>query len=360
MSTVQLYAWGPALGAPSIDPKCVIIEAYLRLLNIEYTVVQTNDPQASPTGELPLIKDGNVWVAGVDRILTHFSMRNQDANASLTPEQRAVYLAYNAMIQENLYDCMLYTWYADMTNFVKSIRPTYAKLLSFPGRYLVPVQLKNSAKARLAKYNVEITSDDTTLPQNEKEEMKELQRTGWHHMYKLARETYASLDAQLGSQKYMFGDSPTTLDCIVFGYLALHLYPDLPHGRLRHILTHEYPRLAEFCERFNAAYFSREHDVSTPAEDVPSLWKVLVNNPRGFFSNVKDDIVSYMGTDAPKEKSTAQIDFERKRIWSIAGGVTCLLAYIIWNGIISVEFDGEQGDFESWDEYDQEEVDEEL
>lgn len=69
-----------------------------------------------------------------------------------------------------------------MTNFVKSIRPTYAQLLSFPSRYLVPIQLKKNAKARLAKYNVEITSDDTTLPENEKEEMLELQRTGWHHV----------------------------------------------------------------------------------------------------------------------------------------------------------------------------------
>lgn len=81
-----------------------------------------------------------------------------------------------------LYYIQLFTWYADMTNFVKNIRPTYAKILSFPSRYLVPIQLKKNAKARLAKYSVEITDDDKGLPQNEVEEMKELQRSGWHYV----------------------------------------------------------------------------------------------------------------------------------------------------------------------------------
>lgn len=62
------------------------------------------------------------------------------------------------------------------------IRPTYAKLLSLPSRYFIPIQLKKNAKARLLKYDVEIISDDVTLPENEQEEMKELQRTGWHHV----------------------------------------------------------------------------------------------------------------------------------------------------------------------------------
>lgn len=81
-----------------------------------------------------------------------------------------------------LNDVQLFTWYADTTNFVKNIRPAYAKILSFPSTYLVPMRLKSDAKARLAKYNVEIKDDDKGLPQNEVEEMKELQRTGWHYV----------------------------------------------------------------------------------------------------------------------------------------------------------------------------------
>jgi sorting and assembly machinery component 37/metaxin len=48
---MQLYVWSPALGAPSIDPKCVVIESYLRVLELKYSVVYANDPQTSPTGK---------------------------------------------------------------------------------------------------------------------------------------------------------------------------------------------------------------------------------------------------------------------------------------------------------------------
>lgn len=133
--------------------------------------------------------------------------------------------------------------------------------------------------------------------------------------------------------------SPTTLDCIVFGYLALHLYPELPHKRLQYILKNEYPTLAQYCERLHSLLYPPEQDTpeSNPSEDVPSLWRTIVNNPREFLSSVKSDIVSYMGSEEEKkEKSKSQVDFERKRIWSIAGGVTVMLAYVIYNGIISI------------------------
>ncbi|KAI8147239.1 outer mitochondrial membrane transport complex protein-domain-containing protein [Fennellomyces sp. T-0311] len=359
---MQLYVWSPALNAPSIDPKCIIVEAYLRLVQVEYTVVNANDPQYSPTGELPLLKDGSTWIAGVDRIISHLARRGFDGNHDLSQEQRAEYLAYTALAQEKLYDCLLFTWYADMTNFIKNIRPTYAKILSFPSRYLVPIQLKKNAKARLSKYNVEIKDDDKGLPQNEVEEMKELQQSGWHYMYRLVRETYGVLDTLLGDKDFMFGESPTTLDCVVFGQLALHLYPNLAHRRLQHILTNEYPRLARFCDRIKDLYFSSEQQESEVSEDIPSMWRTLWNNPRAFVSNIKDDVMAYMGNDEEdkKERSDAQVDFERKRIWSIAGGVTFLLAYVIYNGIVSVEFGDDDEEYDDGYEYDEYDEDEEL
>ncbi|KAI8642469.1 Tom37 C-terminal domain-containing protein [Parasitella parasitica] len=344
MSSMQLYVWGPALNAPSIDPKCIVIESYLRLIKQNYTIVKCNDPQQSPTEELPLLNDGSAWIPGVERILNYLSQHDKDANKDLTAEQKAEYTAYSALVQDKLYDCMLYTWYADSTNFIKNIRPTYAKLLSFPNRYIVPVQLKKNAKARLEKYSVEITRDDVGLPQNEKDEMKELLKSGWHHMFQLARETYGVLQSQLGDQDYMFGDHASTLDCVVFGYLALHLYPDLSHQRLQHILIHEYPALARYCDRVKQLLFQEETEESKAAQDVPSLWRTFKNNPMGFLGTVKDDVVSYMGGEEKKEKSQSQVDFERKRIWSIAGGATFFLAYVIYNGIVSIDLSGEDGD----------------
>jgi hypothetical protein len=51
MSSMQLYTWGPALNVPSIDPKCLAIESYLKLIKQKYSVVKCNNPQQSPTGK---------------------------------------------------------------------------------------------------------------------------------------------------------------------------------------------------------------------------------------------------------------------------------------------------------------------
>lgn len=151
----------------------------------------------------------------------------------------------------------------------------------------------------------------------------------------------------------MFGDHATTLDCIVFGYLALHLYPDLSHRRLQNILANEYPALARYCDRMKQLLFEQQAVESEASEDVPSLWKTFKSNPMGFLSTVKDDVVSYMGTATEqdkKEKSQAQVDFERKRIWSIAGGVTFFLAYVIYNGIVSIDLTDEDDEYYEYEE----------
>jgi hypothetical protein len=44
-------------------------------------------------GQLPLLKDGPVWVAGASRILSHLSKKGHDGNASLSAEQIADSLA---------------------------------------------------------------------------------------------------------------------------------------------------------------------------------------------------------------------------------------------------------------------------
>jgi hypothetical protein len=44
-------------------------------------------------GQLPLLKDGPVWVAGAKRIIAHLAKNSLNANASLTAEQIADSLA---------------------------------------------------------------------------------------------------------------------------------------------------------------------------------------------------------------------------------------------------------------------------
>lgn len=134
----------------------------------------------------------------------------------------------------------------------------------------------------------------------------------------------------------------------------------LPHHRLRIILTTEYPRLALFCDRFKKAYFTEPLPQSESASDMPTLWKAFTQNPMEFFSSIKSNIIGKPQEKKEEKKSEAQLDFERKRIWSIAGAVTVLVGYIIMNGIVSIEIDDGSAEYEDEDEEYYEQADEEY
>ncbi|RUS33889.1 Tom37 C-terminal domain-containing protein [Jimgerdemannia flammicorona] len=310
--------------------------AYLQLIGASFNVVESNDPNISPTGELPLLKDGPAWIGGANRILVHLAKKGMDGNENLTPEQKAQYFAYASLVEDKLYDCMLFTWYADTTNFVKTIRPTYAKLLPFPTRYIVPSQLRKAAKFRLEEYGVEVTEDDAVVSQAT-EERKFLLET-WHKMYTVARTGYHSLSIRLGNKKYFFGDKPTTLDCLVFAHLSLHIYKSTPHHRLHTILVTDYQSLLQHTDRMRKRFFATPLTRGEASSNLPSPWAALWRDPVGWFRGVRAEIrgETDQNTKEKLHKSEQQIDFERKRVWAVAGAVVVVIAYVFVNGIVRI------------------------
>jgi hypothetical protein len=65
------------------------------------------------------------------------------------------------------------------------------------------------------------------------------------------------------------GDSPTSLDCLAFGYLALMAVPDVPRSWLRDVIDGRYPGLRSFVEDMRAVCFGEQRE--------PLPW---INDPR--------------------------------------------------------------------------------
>ena len=116
---LTLYVWGPGWDLPSIDPGCLTVIVYFQLLvSEEWGIIECNNPNISPTGtepfqyfftatgaikilsqlnndnlfsqgELPVLKDGVEWVAGVSNIIKHVKRKGFDADEDLTAEQNA-------------------------------------------------------------------------------------------------------------------------------------------------------------------------------------------------------------------------------------------------------------------------------
>ncbi|CAJ0633603.1 13515_t:CDS:2 [Entrophospora sp. SA101] len=213
---LELYTWGEALGLNSIDPKCSSIIAYLQLfVQEEWGVVECNNPNISPTGELPLLKDGLEWISGTNKIIKYLKKKGYDADENLSDKQKADSIA----------------------NYTDKIRPLYAKLVSFPMSYFVSRQLRKNAKERLKKYNV-ATFRDFGVIVNNKDKMD-----------KIIKDCYKVLQDKIDSNDYFFGNNLSTLDVFLYGYLAPQLYPDLQNQSLSTTITTQFPRLQQFCDR---------------------------------------------------------------------------------------------------------------
>lgn len=128
------------------------------------------------------------------------------------------------MLDAKLYDAQLYAWYAEPENYVQTIRPTYAKMLPFSIRYILPPRLRNQARARLSSYGIVIKDVDNARvhtgssiaphrhhgPSNpatdvEKATKRSILEEIEPEVYKIAKDCYEALSRKLGSKDYFFG-----------------------------------------------------------------------------------------------------------------------------------------------------------
>ncbi|CAG8546001.1 8706_t:CDS:2 [Scutellospora calospora] len=301
-----LYIWGSHWGLPSIDPACLSVISYLQLVSEDWNVIECCNPNVSPTGELPVLRDGLNWIAGVHNIINHLKKNGLNVDENLTNKQKADSLAFTSYIEECAYDVLLFTWYVDSKNFVEVIRPLYAGLLSFPMQYFIPTQLRDFAKERLTRHGIESVGDTGFLMDKSTK------------LNKIVHESYDVLQKKLGDNEFFFRDQPSSLDVMAYGYLALHKYSELSNPDLATIFNTEYPRLARFCERMKN-YLSSRPISKLPATDLPSFFSGLFSSPHTWFN--RNVWKTYNVEGIKKEKSEAQIKFERKRNLSIFGAI---------------------------------------
>jgi glutathione S-transferase len=189
---------------------------------------------------LPILKDGMTEVQELFKIINYLKKKgyNIDETAGLSKSELAESLAFSALIENNLYDALLYImWLENENNAKKTQQQTYNKSLSFIERYFLQGKIQETAKERLKDMEL-VKVNDELVPE----------------VYLNAHDAYASLSTKLGNKKYFFGDKPSTLDAIAYGHLALHCYPNLQNPKLFTMISFEFPNLIQFCQRITTFF----------------------------------------------------------------------------------------------------------
>uniref|UniRef100_A0AAY4EK13 Metaxin n=1 Tax=Denticeps clupeoides TaxID=299321 RepID=A0AAY4EK13_9TELE len=241
---MELYCWKGDWGLPSVDSDCLTVLTYAKFAGAPLKVHKITNPWRSPTGSLPALKtedDGSV--SQPSKIIISLRKQKYNADYDLSAKEGADTLAFVSLLEEKLLPALIYALWVDAKNYVDVTRRWYAENISFPLNFLLPNRFH---KQQLEKLQL-LRGDPMLEPGDELE--KEL--------YREAFDCMTLLSQRLGSHKFFFGDSPSSLDAYVFGHLAPLLKIRLPNRKLQHHLT-SLENLQQFCTNILHLYFPSE------------------------------------------------------------------------------------------------------
>ncbi|WYZ44396.1 hypothetical protein EsH8_VII_000832 [Colletotrichum jinshuiense] len=282
MDVLELHVWGPAFDLPSIDAECLAAIAYLHtaLPSSQWRLVPSNDPAVDSSNRLPALNANGVWVTGYASIVAHLASLSPespswdlDLDSRLTASQRADALAYGAYVEAQLAPLLDAALFSTHENWTTVTRPAFSQLLGFPLSWTVPGLLRTQAVARSAHLGLDgLGADDDEdgnaeaqggaldramkhLPVSGKKSVLEEMKAGTARGIRLHAVTVDALapleelrardeESQGEKKRFFDGEVPTSLDCLVLGYLSLIQAVRLPQDWLRTILAKKFPHLS--------------------------------------------------------------------------------------------------------------------
>ncbi|KAK7091791.1 hypothetical protein V1264_009430 [Littorina saxatilis] len=212
-----------------MTPFAIKLETYLRIAKIPYKNV--HDMKKSSKGKYPWISFNGHSVADSAFCIEFINKkRNVDLSSWLSPEQRAVALAFQRLAEEDIYwvlVCQRWVQHLDMDLVAKAF-PKW-RFASFGVKYMLsPAIRKKAWEQGMGRHSSE-------------------------EVVHIARKDLTALSDYLGTKRFLMGDQPCEEDCAIFGQLS-QLYWQLT-GPTSNMFKEEFPRLVSYCERMKDRFW---------------------------------------------------------------------------------------------------------
>ncbi|KAF4687595.1 hypothetical protein FOZ60_003760 [Perkinsus olseni] len=219
---------------------CTKLHIWLELSGLPYTLVGVGRPDG-PYGKVPYIELNGKAYGDSSAIVEMLSEKyNKDLDADLSPEQKAMSVALQRMVEEHAY----FLTVADMSLQEGAFDILVNKLmkLSTVAKWVFPTFLMRSLKACLNGQGI------GRLPEAERRQRMELD--------------IEALSVILGNKKYFVNDKrPTTIDATVFGYLWSNFDTDSEFTK--------FMSCCEECRKYDnlMAYYNRMREMMLASAD---------------------------------------------------------------------------------------------
>lgn len=231
---ITLYQFSPTWGVPNLGQFNVKVETYLRMVGLPYKVMETM-PLKAPKGKLPYIEDQGQSIADSRFILEYLKEQYGDPlDKGLTAEQGAVMVAFQRLLEENLYWVGMYTrwayteenWQVNKKAIFSGMPPIIRDIAAWVyRRRVIGKQIYGHGMGRHSAQEI-------------------------FHIGKIDLE---SLSVFLGDKAYFMGDKPTSLDASAFAILVNTLSVPIESPAKDYGLS--LSNLVAYCERMTKEFY---------------------------------------------------------------------------------------------------------
>jgi len=257
---MELCAWGSDWGVASVDPACLSMMTYAKFSGAPVTTKATNNPFWSPKGSLPVLRSTSglhhsqqdqepLEITDFRACVEHLKECGYSADYNLSARQQSEVLAFGRLIEDRLKPALCQVFWLDAKNQLDLTRPWFASKMGMPLSLFYPNKMVTAARDVVSSHiDVNCDAEDTVTIQIVEAAV-----------YKKAEECLTVLARRLGEEPYFFGKSPSSLDALMYGYLAPLLKAPLPNPTLQNHLK-GCINLVSFVVRISQNYFA-EHSL---------------------------------------------------------------------------------------------------
>ena len=148
---IRLYQYEPAFGLPNASPFCMKLETYLRMAQLPFVAPQITwrEIGRAPKGKLPYVCDGDTVLADSTLVIDYLKATYGDPlDAWLSAEQRAVALAFQRLLEENLYWALLHSRWIEPQGWAMT-QAAFFGALPVPLRWIIPPLARRGMRHQL-------------------------------------------------------------------------------------------------------------------------------------------------------------------------------------------------------------------
>jgi len=232
---ITMYGHVPAWGIPDMSPFVSAMDLYLRMAEIPYELV-VGDLGIAPKGKLPYIDDDGRIVPDTSFILEYLKSRYGDPlDGRLGARDEAVRLFIWRMMAESFYWYLVQGRYRRDEDFAL-YDPFWAQFFGHLPQIEQEAQIA-AARERLL----------TEFYQSGRG------RLDWDEVEHMGHCELDAIATWLDDKPYLFGDAPTSADCIVHGFLQGLIYVPFENGIKSYALANA--RIVAYMKHISERYY---------------------------------------------------------------------------------------------------------